>query len=78
MLVPVGPGLFMVEAQRVEQLMLDDRLEDTPPATQGDILTSRPTANKRETPETESYKHLKTAGLQSSSSNSICILWSVP
>ena len=34
MLVPVGPSLFMVEAQSVEQLMLDDLLENTPLATQ--------------------------------------------
>ena len=33
MLVPVRPGLFMVEAQGMEQLMLDNLLENTALAT---------------------------------------------
>lgn len=33
MLVPVRPGLFMVEAQGMEQLVLDNLLENTALAT---------------------------------------------
>lgn len=49
-LIPVRPGLFMVEAQGVEQLMLDDGLEDTTLATQRHHLGITTTSNKRETP----------------------------
>lgn len=53
MLIPVRPGLFMVEAQGVEQLVLDDGLEDTTLATQRHHLGTTTTPNKRETPERE-------------------------
>lgn len=52
-LVPVGPSLFMVEAQGVEQFMLDDLLENTPLATQRHCLGITTTPNKWETSETE-------------------------
>lgn len=45
-LVPVRPGLLMVEAQGVEHLMLDDRPEDTALATQRDRLRITTTPNK--------------------------------
>lgn len=57
MLVPVRPGLFMVESQRMQKLMLDDLAENTSGATQRHCLTSTTTTDKREAPKRE--KHLK-------------------
>jgi len=48
--VPVGARLLVVEAQGVEQLVLDDRKEDTPLATQRDRLASPPATNEGEAP----------------------------
>lgn len=45
MFVSVGPGLLMVEAQGVEQLMLDDPQENTAPAHQRHYLASTTTPN---------------------------------
>lgn len=46
MLVPVGPGLFMVEAQCMEQLVLDDLLENTALATQRHCLSAATAPDK--------------------------------
>lgn len=51
MLVPVRASLLMVEAQRVEHLMLDDLLENTTLAAQRHRLGPPPTTNKRVAPE---------------------------
>lgn len=52
-LVPVGPSLFVVEAQGVQQLVLDDLPENTSLATQRHYLASTATSNKWEAPERE-------------------------
>lgn len=51
MLVPVRPSLFMVESQRMQQLVLDDVLENTALPTQRHCLSSTSTTNKREAPK---------------------------
>lgn len=48
MLVPVGSGLFMVEAQGMEQLMLDDLMENAALSSQGYSLSTTATPHKRE------------------------------
>lgn len=60
MLVPVRPRLFMVESQRVQQLMLDDVLENTALATQRHCLTSTSTTNKGEAPKRKKTKTTNT------------------
>lgn len=47
--VPVGPGLFMVEAHGMEQLVLDDLLENTALTTQRHCLATTTTPDKGET-----------------------------
>lgn len=48
-LVPVGPGLFMVEAHGMEQLVLDDLSVNTAPPTQRHCLATTTTPDKGET-----------------------------
>lgn len=48
--VPVGPGLLMVESQSMQQLMLDNLVENTPTAAQRHHLGAATATDKRPTP----------------------------
>ena len=49
-LVPVGARLLVVEAERVQQLVLDGALEDTPLAADGHRLGLPPAPHEGEAP----------------------------